>query len=453
MNHHHQSITRTVLVCLLFGWGAVFAQSKKGYSFTLEEAIAHAQQNNYSAINANRDVTIALKKKWETTSIGLPQLNAGVNYQNNIELAKSVIPAQFFGGQPGEFATVAFGTRHSMNASATLSQLLFDGSYLVGLQAAKTYLKISEQAKVKTANEIREMVINAYGNVLLADESIGILQKNKAILEKVLSDTQQILKNGLTEEENVEQLQITLGSVNSSLENVKRSKIIASQLLKLILGIDLDEPIELKDRLNQIATQHMDMALSQSNFEVKGNIDYQIGQNALEAKKLMVKLEKSKALPSLAANATFGYNSFGDTFTFANSNQKWNNFSFIGMGLNIPIFSSLGRSMRTQQAQLSFEQAKTQLTETEQRLKLQWAKAKSDFEFSVQQWGTAKNNLALAERIENKQQIKFREGLSTSFDFTDAQRQLYTAQQNVLQTMIDVINKRAALEKLAGTNK
>jgi outer membrane protein TolC len=144
----------------------------------------------------------------------------------------------------------------------------------------------------------------------------------------------------------------------------------------------------------------------------------------------------------------FGYNAFANQFAFFTPSQKWNNFSNLGIGLNVPVFSSLGRSAKTQQAKIAFEQAKTQLTETEQKLKLQYANAKSEYEFSMEEYATAKTNLNLAERIEKKQQIKFTEGLSSSFDFSEAQRQLYAAQQNYLQSMVNIINKKAALEKI-----
>ncbi|MEY2922277.1 MAG: hypothetical protein RL108_899, partial [Bacteroidota bacterium] len=227
--------------------------SKESYSFGLNEAIDHALKNNYSAINASRDIEAAKKKKWETTTIGLPQINASLGYQNNIELQKSLIPAEFFGGTKGEFAEVAFGTKHNMLGSATVSQLLFNGSYLVGLQSAKVYLQISENAKVKTNQEIREMVINSYGNVLLANESIAILEKNKINLEKTLNETNQIFKNGLIEEENVEQLQITLTTIKSAQENIKRQKVIATNMLKLILGITIEKELILTENLNNLA--------------------------------------------------------------------------------------------------------------------------------------------------------------------------------------------------------
>jgi outer membrane protein len=292
------------------------------------------------------------------------------------------------------------------------------------------------------------MVINSYGNVLLADESIKILENNKKILEKTVANTKEIFKNGLIEEENVEQLQITLASLTSSLENVKRQKRMAVDLLKLLLGIDLEEELVLTDQLNTLTQNNIDLALLKKEFQAENTIDYQIGKNIEKSKLLLLKLEQSKALPSLAAQLNFGYNSFANQFDFLNNTQKWNNFSNVGVGLNVPVFSSLGRSSRTQQAKIALEQAKTSVTETEQKLKLQFAKAKSDYEFSIEQLATSKSNLNLAERIESKNQIKFKEGLASSFDLTEAQRQLYSAQQSYLQAMLDVINKKATLEKL-----
>lgn len=443
---------KLILTFLLFASLLQAQDQKESFSFTLEQAVEHAIKNNYSVINANRDVEAAKQKKWETTTIGLPQINGNVGYQNNFQIQRSIVPAEFFGGQPGEFAEVAFGTKHTMVASATLSQLIFDGSYLVGLQSAKTYLQISENAKVKTAQEIREIVINSYGNVLLADESISILQKNKTILEKTLSDTREIYKNGFIEEENVEQLQINLASVNSSLDNVKRQKIIAIDMLKLMLGIKLESELIITDKLETLTQNNVDLALLKEEFNVNNNIDYQIGQNALKSKELLLKLERSKALPSLGAAVNFGYNAFNDEFQFFSQNQKWLNYSNLGLSLNVPIFSSGGRSSRTQQARIALEQSKTQLTETEQKLKLQFERAKSDYEFSLEQLTTSKSNLNLAERIENKNQIKFKEGLSSSFDLTQAQEQLYAAQQKYLEAMLSVINKKAALAKLFNKN-
>ncbi|MEO5775377.1 MAG: TolC family protein [Flavobacterium sp.] len=436
-----------ILITLLLFVGVLQAQDKKeSYSFSLQQAIDHALEHNYSGINANRDIASAKQKKWETTAAGLPQISGAVNYTNNFKIQQNQFTIN------GVTNTLEFGNYNSMDGSLRLSQLIFDGSYIVALQASKTYLQYYQNAKLKTNTEIKEMVINAYGNVLLAEESVAILENNKTLLSKTLGDTQETFKNGLIEEENVEQLQITLATVNSSLNNAKRLQEIALKMLKVTLGIDIDANLTLTDKLDNLTTSNLDLAFSQSEFTVKNNINYQIATNFTDQRSLELKLQRSKALPTLAANVNFGYNAFDSQFNLFSQDQKWYNYSNLGVNLSVPIFSSFGRNAKTQQAKIALDQAKTQLTETEQQLKLQYEKAKSEYDFSIEEYATSKSNLNLAERIERKQQIKFTEGLSSSFDFSEAQRQLYTAQQNYLQSMVNIINKKAALEKIINKN-
>jgi outer membrane protein len=431
-------------------------QQQQRYTFSLEQAIAHALQHNYAVINSGRDIESAEKKRWETTAAGLPQINAGVDYLNNFKIQKTIIPADAFPGDPDspppgpdDVIVAEFGTKQSMGVHGNVSQLLFDGSYIVALQASKTYIDYYRNYKRKTDNDVREMVINAYGNVLLAEEGITILERNKTALDKILSDTRETFKSGLTEEENVEQLEITQASIASSLNNARRLKTIAYSMLKLNLGIDLATEVELTDELENLTRDNMDLSIAQPEFNVKNNVDYQIGENFQDQRRLELKLENAKFLPTLSTSFNIGTNSYADDeYTFFQSDHRWFDYSNLGVNLSIPVFSSGMRSARKQQAKIAYDQAKTQLTETEQRLKLDYEQAKSNYDFSIEEYATRKNNMALAERIEKKQQTKFTEGLSTSFDFNDAQRQLYSAQQEYLQSMVDVINRRAALEKL-----
>ena len=445
-----QKLILTLLFVSLF----LSAQDKKEtYSFTLQQAIDHAIENNYTAINSKRDIEAAKQKKWETTATGLPQITSNLQYLNNLDFQVQGVSGNAFnpGGDPDEISTIAFGTKHSANASATLNQLIFDGSYIVGLQSAKVYLQISQNAKDKTDLEIKEMVTNAYGNVLLARESVLIIEKNKTTLEKTLFETNETFKNGLTEEENVEQLQITLTQLKSSLSNAQKRAEIALNLLKISMGIDINNDVTLTEKLDDLALKNVDLAVLSEEFNSQNSIDYKIQQNNEESKRLLLKLERYRALPTVGAQLNYGANTFSNEFDIISTQQKWYNYSNFGVNVSLPIFSSFRDRARTQQAKIAFEQAKTQLTETEQRLKLQFQQAKTDYEYSIEQYSASKSNLKLAERIEGKQQIKFKEGLSTSFEFTEAQRQLYTAQQDYLQAMIDVLNKKATLDKL--TNK
>lgn len=427
-----------------------FSQNNK-QSYSLQEAIDFALQNNRTAKKAALDIEAAKQQKWETTSTGLPQISAEIGYQNFLKQQVSLIPAEFFGGNAGEFAEVTFGTKQSVNATATLSQKIFDGSYLVGLQSAKVFLEISKNAKIKTDLEVRKAVINAYGNVLLAEESVAIIEKNKSILEKNLNDLTKIYENGLEEEESVEQLQITLHGVNSSLNNTIRLKTLAYQMLNMTLGLDVYSETILTDSLESLSIKNMSLDLIESNLDLNNSIDYQIAENDKRAKELLLKLEKSKALPTINTFINGGYSGFGDEFKFTSNDQKWFGSSLLGVNLNIPIFSSLGRSAATQRAKINLSKAKDDLIETEQKLQLQTASAKSDYQFAIEDYDNKKQNLNLAERIEQKNQTKFFEGIASSFDLRQAQTQLYTAQQEFLQAMLDVINKKAELETILNT--
>ena len=439
-----------IMLLLFLSLSAVMAGQdvKNNYSFSLQQAVDYAIVNNRQAINAGRDIAIAKQRKWETTAMGLPQINGNLGYQNNFVIQKSLIPAEIFGGPAGTFAEVAFGTNHSASASLGLTQLLFDGSYIVALQASKTYLEFFRNYKKKTDADVKEMIINSYGSVLLANESELILQKNKTNLERTLFETEQTFKNGLIEEENVEQLKITLLTLKNNINYITRLKEISLKMLKINLGIDINDALIITDKLEVLAKNNLDLAVSNTTFEVSNNINFVIAQNFVDQRNLELKLQKSKALPTLAAGINFGYNAFSQNFTFFNTDQRWLNYSNLGINLSVPIFSSFARNARTQQAKIAFDKAKTDLQDAEQKLKLQYQNTKSDYEYSIENYQSAKENLQLAERINSKQQIKFKEGLSSSFNLTEAQRQLYASQQNYLQTMVDIINKRAMLEKI-----
>jgi len=425
---------------------ALVSAQEKSNKFSLDEAVKFAIKNNYDAKVAVNNIEAAKEKKWETTTIGLPQISAKVDYQNWLKQQLSLLPGEIVGGAPGTFVPVAFGTKQTMNAAITLNQLIFDGSYLVGLQSAKTYLKISEQAKEKTELSIREAVINAYGNVLVAQKSISILENNLIVLEKNLNDTQKIYQNGLNEEEDVEQLQITLANVKSQLNKTKRLKDISYKMLNISMGKPIKEPIELTDNLDTLVDANISLSLLTKNFNLNNHIDFKIAENDREGKRLLMQLERSKALPTLSAFVNFGYAGNANSFDFLNSSQKWFDSSLLGVSLNIPVFSSFQRRSKTRQAKIELENSDVKLLQIEEQLNLGVVKAKSDYQFSIEQYDSAKQNLRLAERIEKKQQVKFFEGVSSSFDLSQAQNQLYTQQQNYIQSMLDVIAQKAALE-------
>ncbi|CAM1334629.1 TolC family protein [Tenacibaculum aestuariivivum] len=427
-------------VFIFFCTGFLYAQEELNLS--MQEAIDYAIENNYENKIALNNVEAAKHKKWETTTIGLPQINGVVDYQNWLKQQVQLVDFN----DDGIDEELIFTKKQTAKASITLSQLIFDGSYLVGLQSAKTYLKISEQAKEKTVLATREAIINAYGNVLVTEKTIAILKNNHKILEKNLFETQKIYDNGLTELENVQQLQITLGNVESNLRNALRLKEIAYQMLNISLGNSIDVKLNLTSTLDNLVVNNTDLSLLATQFKIDHHVDFKIAQNNRESKRLLMKLEQSKYLPSLSAFVNYGVTGFADSFTFFDNEQRWLNSSLLGVSLNVPIFSSFGRNSKVQQAKIALENADIRLEEAKQKLNLQVETARSEYQLAIENYETAKKNLALAERIEKKQQIKFFEGISSSFDLLQAQNQLYTQQNSYVQYMLNVIAKKAKLE-------
>jgi outer membrane protein TolC len=435
---------------------ALFAQDLEDSTpktFTLNEAIVYGLKNSYNTEIANKDIAIALKQKWEIISQGLPQISGDAEYRNNLNQPVTLIPGEIAGGDPGTFVPVTFGTKENLTATATWNQLIFDGSYIVGVQSAKTLLQISENAKVKTDLKVKEIITNAYGNVLLARESVEIAKRNLETIKKNLNDTRVTYENGLIEEEAVEQLEITFLGLQTSLNNAERMEGIAYDMLKVSMGIPVATPIIAADNLEQLSIEYFDLQLLNKEIPVEENIDYRIAEDQSNQAEILVKLEKSKALPKLTAFVNYGAQANSDTFGFFTNNQVYYDQSVLGLSLNVPIFSSGMRSARTAQKKILYEQSLLQLELTKNQVELDIQSSKNDYKFSLENYANKEKSLDLANRIENKNQIKFFEGLTSSFELSEAQQQLYRAQQEYLQAMLEVITSKIDLENLLDTTK
>lgn len=439
-----------VFALLLFSF-SVFSQNETLF-FSLEEAIDYAHANNKMALDSQSDIRMAELQKWETTATGLPQISAEISYNNWIEQQISLIPAEFFGGMPGDFIEVAFGTQQTVNGTVTLKQKLFDGSYLVALQASKVYLEISKNAKEKTLSELRKVVTNAYGSILLAEENILILDANIEVLEKNIEELQKVYENGLTEVENIEQLQLTRAGLVSAKNYNAVLKNLAYEMFNLTLGLNIDTPVNLTDCMEDLVVKVLLYPTETSNCSLENNIDFKIALNNMRSNALLFKLEKSKALPTINAFINGGYAGNNNRFNFLDRTQKWFGASLFGVNMSIPMFSSLGRSAATQKAKIALEKSERTLANTRQELEIKIKRAQNELAFAQQDLENKKQAQNLAKRIEEKNQIKFFEGLASSFELSQAQTQLYTAQKQYMEAMLSVLNKHIALDVLLNPN-
>jgi len=417
-------------------------------SLTLNEAIEFGLSNNRSIINADREILKAKKERWKTIAIGLPQLSSQINYQNFLEMPISLVPSEFFGGKDGTFEELTFGTEQIMVGSVKMEQLLFDGSYLVGLEASRVYLKISENLFEKTNLEVKKLIVNTYTNVLIAKLNISFLEKNKIALEANLREITELFKTGFEEQETVEQTQLSLSQIINQLKYAKNLMKITQEMVKFIIGYPAEKKLVLESELEDIFNEDVFFETIPSINQIDNNIDIRIADNNVKTEELQFKYEKSKSLPKLSGFINQTYTGNSNDFTFTDSQQKWYGSSIVGLNLTIPLFSSFGRSAISQKAKISLDQAITELTETQERIKIEVNAAYNDYQLSIDNYFTEKENLRLAESIEKKNQNKFFEGVVQSFELRMAQMQLYSAQNNYVTAIQTLINKKITLETL-----
>jgi outer membrane protein TolC len=323
---------------------------------------------------------------------------------------------------------------------------------MIGLASIKLYMDIAEKAKIKTDQEVKKATISAYGNALISQERVKILNKNLKNVKSNLDEIKKIYQNGFTELENVEQLTISYKSLKNSLDYATKIEKTTLNLFKLIIGYDIEKEITLLDNLSGLTLKSFDLNESSENFEIEKNIDYQLSLNNKKSQQTLFRLEQAKALPTLRAFLKGGYDGNNESFRFFKPNQKWYGYSFVGVTMSVPIFSSLRKSAKTQQAKIEFEKSKLDLSESKKRILIELENAESEYQYALNSYNNAIENLKLAEKIERKNQIKFLEGLISGLELRQAQIQLYSIQNELLQSMLEVINKKTALEIMLTQN-
>ena len=423
----------------------VFSQNQM-MELSLDQAVAYGLQNNRQAKEATIDVEIARQTKNYTLSTGLPQIDVESNYNQWLNQLVTLVPSEYFGGPSGQYTPLTFGATQTFNATISLRQKIFDGSYLVAIQASKTYQNISKKAKIKTNQEVEKTILQAYLNVLLNDALILLIEDNLKTLNQDYEKAMLVYENGLIEQEILEQLQLTLAELESNLKYTLKTKSMAYEMLKVITGISMDQEIKITDSIEKLTLQRLKTVAFAEKAAVENTIEYLIAKNDLKSKSLLVKLERSKALPVLSAFVNTGYNANAESFRFFEKDQKWFQTSIFGVGVKFPLFTSFGRKANIKKALLEKEKSKNKLIELKKNKKLAINQAWNDYNFALENHNIKQKTLALAQRIEHKNQVKFFEGLASSFDFNQAKRQLYDAQVQHIESMINVVKTHKMLE-------
>jgi outer membrane protein len=458
--------TKFLLLCLtLMISGAGIAQQPAGKSFSLKQAQEHAIKNSYAVKNALADREIARKTIWETTAMGLPQVNAAVNYQNMVNVPTMLMPdfltpvvvgvnQGLFGLDPvapipeTEFFPVQFGAKHNADWGVTATQLVFSGEYLVGLQASRIFYDLSEKMLLKTQHDIRESVSKSYYLVLVAEANYKILQEMVANTVAIRKEMEAMLEVGFIEDTDVDQMLLLEANLQNTLNNLATQLEIAGRLLKFQMGININESITLTDQLGDVLDLDEVSGLMISEFRIGNNIEYQLIETQEGLAELGLKRQNSTYLPTVAAYATYQKSAMRNEFDIFDTSQDWFPTTIVGLSINIPVFSSGMRMAQASKARLELEKTRTLKTQASEGLRLNYQQSLLNLKTAHDNYLTEKKNLELTERIYNKTTIKYREGVASSLDLTQVQNQYLTTQTNYFRAMMDMLNAKAELERM-----
>ena len=422
-------------------------------SFSLKQAQDYALTHNYQQLNAEKDVLIAKKKVLEATGIGLPRIDAEAQFQNFLELPVSLIPATAFdkNAPADKFTVLKFGTDYNTTAKITATQLLFDGSYLVFLQASRTYKSFVEKNLEKTELMVREDVAQAYYLGLIAEENAQLLQEIVLSTEKLFEETKKIYQEGFVEEQNVDQLQLTLNNINNSLTEAKRQKEIALNLLKFQMGIELVSTISLTDNMETLLLSvNPEDALSKE-FKVENHIENKIIKVNEDLVKLNLRKEKFSFAPQVVAFFNHQRQNMSNKFEAFNGGI-WYPSTLWGISIKVPIVSGGMRLAKMGQARLDYEKAKNTSKQVEQSLILSVQRAKSDYTSSYSIYTNQKDGLKIAEKINNNSMKKYTEGMISSMELNQTQMQYLETEGKYIKSLLDLFNSTSQLNKALGVN-
>jgi outer membrane protein TolC len=434
--------------------------------FSLTEAIEYAKLHNYDYVNAQTDVEIAKKQVLESTALGLPQIDASISNENYIDIPVTMLPdfispsvygvnINQFGLTPVEplpeetqYFPVSFGTKHNATAGVSVSQLLFSGEYLVALKASKTFLGQTEREKVRAEVLLVEQVSKSYWLILSLEDNLKVLDSSLVINKALMEETKALYEAGFAEDTDADQLNVIVSNLDASIKNLENEINTAYAYLKFYLGIDFKEEIQLTDRLEDVINQLDIDYLLASNFNLNENIDFLLFQKQKELVDLQVQLEKAAYLPTLSAFFSAQTNAQRSEFDFFDTKGKWYPTTVWGFQMNIPIWSSGNRYAKVQQQKLSYKKMEESEKQLSNSLNLQVQTARNNFSNIYNEYLNRKQNLELNVKIYQKTNIKFREGMASSFDLNQAQNNFVQANTDYTMSVMNLLQSKIELEKI-----
>ena len=440
--HVMKRIVPSIILLTLIGLACeMTAQTQQ---LTLIQAQDYALKNAFQVKSAQHDKTAADLTSDELLGIGLPQLNGSVQYQNFINLPTSIIPGDFFGA-PGQDAKVQFGVPHQMTVGLSASQLLFDGTWLVGLQASRAYAELQRKYIEKSEIDIRAKAAEAYSTALTTQANLAVLRDMLTNMQRMLNDTEAMQREGFSEQQDVDQLMLSVNELMLQIGYTEQYVIITKDLLKFTIGMPLSTEIELTDSWESLTETAGEEVLT---FNSASSIDVQLAENGLLMQQLNVKSKKAALMPNLAAFYNVQTQGLRDEFDYFDTSLPWFPIQLWGIQLNVPILSGGSKSKTIKKTEVEVKRMNDMVAMTKEAVQLEYNTATSELLFSKQRVKQAKANLELAKSILLKEETKYKEGLSNSFNITQRNQQVLNAQSTYTAAAISLMNAQTKLNKV-----
>ncbi len=434
--------------------------------FTLEEALDYALQSHNAIKMAQLDVVAAEGQVKEYKAIGMPKLTASFKYQPYLLIPSTptedfLTPtiygilaqeglAEPFSGTPNIFE-FTFNRRHNVFANLDFSVLLFDGSYLSGLKAAKLYRELEKQGITVEEQTIRSEVTRAYMNILIAEENKKILEKNIGNVHQALTETQAFYENGFVEQLDVDRLELSLQNLETEAKKMDRLIEISYNLLKYQMNYPLEEDIVITEdlgilvnRFKIMESQDMDVPV---DFSMRAEYDQFLTSQALN--ELNITRLKRTSYPSLALSANLSQ-SIQREKLFDGNEVGWIDNAWLSLGLTLPIFDGNLRRGQLQQARVDYDRNEIRKEEFERSVTLQVSNVRKQWYNAIKTLENRDRALAISEDIYNKTRIKFVEGVGSSVEVTQAESALYEAQANQISALYDLLIAKTELDIALG---
>ena len=338
------------------------------------------------------------------------------------------------------------GVRNNTTIDLTLSQLIFSGQYLVGLQATKVLKQVTEKSLVKTEDQIKENVAGTYYLVLVLSENARLLHESLAAIDQTYKELVSMNEEGLNEETDVDQVKISKSNIQTLITSLESQKEISMKLLKYQLGVGFNQDVELTDSLPGMIQQGNIHYLTSPEFDVNKSIDYQLISDQEKISGLLVQLEKSKYLPTISAFYRHEEQTNQPAFNFAVKDV-------VGATLSLPILTTGMRNARVSQAKFDLMKSQLAKADVEQGLIMEFETARSNYQTAFSNFNTNKESMDLSKKVYNKTVIKYKEGVSSSFELTQNQNQFLTAESNYYNSVLALLNAKAKLDRILSVSK